>query len=265
MLALGLYLGVLLYWRPYVRAVDDRLQLLAQSYLLLILIMGWILSVTVGSTTQNPNNMNSARQQNTLTAGTAEDILLSMVMLAVVAALFLLLLYHLVLHVRKAVRARQREELQRREQESKGAKFVKLPSKLDLSSVRSSSPSVSGQQTGTSPSHRALLAAGGSPRHFDSGANGVNGVNGVNGTSSPVNGHGHSRTPSNSSGMRDELQLSPQRRTIYAAMDRAAHNRKPSQPSELELNSMTVSMQIVDLAPPSSDSVSAQPVTAPPS
>ncbi len=90
MLVVGVYLIVSLLCSPYVRQIDDRLAGFAQSYLLLILLIGLVL------------------QQNLFVPGSFEDIAASVIMLVVVAALAVLIIVHLIIFVRKFIRNRQR-------------------------------------------------------------------------------------------------------------------------------------------------------------
>ncbi len=79
----GTYLAILFIAMPYLRRIDDRLCAMSQVYLLLILLCGLVL------------------QQNEFRADSVEDVAGSAILLIVVAALALLILYHLFVFVRK--------------------------------------------------------------------------------------------------------------------------------------------------------------------
>jgi hypothetical protein len=107
MLAVFVYIAVLQIQAPYVRSMDDRLSALAQSYLLLTLLISLVL------------------QQNAFERGSFEDIAGSVIMLGVVAALTIVILVHLFIFIRRFVRNRQRESAHKRAKEQE--EMVRAP------------------------------------------------------------------------------------------------------------------------------------------
>jgi hypothetical protein len=83
----------LLLAAPYVRRIDDRMALIVQVHLFLILLVGLVL------------------QQTDYVLGSSEDLFASILMFIVLAALVLIAVYHLVVFIRKYVRNTQRRKL----------------------------------------------------------------------------------------------------------------------------------------------------------
>ncbi len=86
----GLYLMIVLLAGPFIRQIDDRMCLVVQTHLFLILLMGFVLG------------------NITYSVGSTEDVLASIIMLIVLFALLTLLLYHGMIFLRKWYRNRQR-------------------------------------------------------------------------------------------------------------------------------------------------------------
>ncbi len=84
------YLSAQCILSPYVRRIDDRFCLLSQVHLFLILLVSYTLS------------------QSEFVIGSLVDILASILMLGVLAALITVLVLHFIIFVRKLIRARQR-------------------------------------------------------------------------------------------------------------------------------------------------------------
>ncbi len=84
MLVCVVFIIIVLCTDPYARAMDDRMCLLVQTHLLLILLVGRVM------------------RYNRLVAGSTEDVLASLVLFVVLGILVALLIYNAVIFVRCA-------------------------------------------------------------------------------------------------------------------------------------------------------------------
>jgi len=84
------YIILILVFFPYVRKIDDRLHTYAQLHLFFILLIGYVL------------------QQTPFEIGSAVDVFASFILLCLLFSLFILVLYHGFVFVKKFVRNQQR-------------------------------------------------------------------------------------------------------------------------------------------------------------
>ncbi len=109
--AVLLYLIVLLRLQPHVRRVDDRIALLTQAHLLLILLVGAVLqqfAFVRGMHALRANELRAHRLQVPTDSlccvpGSLEDVVASLVMLVALLALVLLVVLHVFVFFRTKV------------------------------------------------------------------------------------------------------------------------------------------------------------------